>query len=226
MLFQSHSPANDRHLLNASLIKNNKSGYLREFKYELPFLIRKDMKMSSKENNRNNLKKVAYAGVLAALVFIGTELHIPTAIGHINLGDLVILVSSYILGPLAFFPAAIGSTLADLFAGYPQYAVATFIIKGVMGIVAGILLKRNAEGKTHLVRKLSVSVVTELIMIAGYFAFESLPFMYGVEAALGSVIPNGIQASAAVVGAVPLMYVKLFDKFQLSQQRKEVSDII
>ena len=85
--------------------------------------------MSIKENNnRNNLKKVAYAGVLAALVFIGTELHIPTAIGHINLGDLVILVSSYILGPLAFFPAAIGSTLADLLAGYPQYAVATFII--------------------------------------------------------------------------------------------------
>ena len=185
------------------------------------------MTMSSKENsNRNNLKKIAYAGVLAALVFIGTELHIPTAIGHINLGDLVILVSSYILGPLAFFPAAIGSTLADLLAGYPQYAVATFIIKGVMGLVAGILLKRNAEGKTHLVRKLSVSLVTELIMIAGYFAFESLPFMYGVEAALGSVIPNGIQASAAVVGAVPLMYVKLFDKFQLSQQRKEISDII
>ena len=69
-------------------------------------------------------------------------------------------------------------------------------------------------------------MVTELIMIAGYFAFESLPFMYGVEAALGSVIPNGIQASAAIVGAVPLMYVKLFDKYQLSQQRKEVSDII
>ena len=123
-------------------------------------------------------------------------------------------------------PAAIGSTLADLLAGYPQYAVATFIIKGVMGLVAGILLKRNAEGKTHLVRKISVSLVTELIMIAGYFAFESLPFMYGVEAALGSVIPNGIQASAAVVGAVPLMYVKFFDKYQLSQQRKAVSDII
>lgn len=172
--------------------------------------------MSSKNNN-NNLKKIAYSGVLAALVFVGTELHIPTAIGHINLGDLVILVSAYILGPLAFVPAAIGSTLADLLAGYPQYAVATFLIKGIMGLVAGLLLKRNAQGKISLVRKLSVSFITELIMIAGYFAFESLPFMYGVEAALGSVIPNGIQASAAIVGAVPLMYVKLFDKYQLSQ---------
>ena len=177
------------------------------------------------DKNRNNIKKIAYAGVFAALIFAGTELHIPTAIGHINLGDLVILVSAYILGPFAFIPAAIGSTLADLLAGYPQYAVATFIIKGVMGVVAGLLLKRNKEGKTSLGRKLSASFVAELIMIAGYFVFESLPFMYGVTAALGSVIPNGIQASAAIVGAVPLMYVKFFDKYQLSQQvavRKQV----
>ena len=177
--------------------------------------------MSNTEKNRNTLKKIAYAGVLASLVFAGTELHIPTAIGHINLGDLVILVSSYILGPFAFVPAAVGSTLADLLAGYPQYAVATFLIKGIMGLVAGLLLKRNSEGKVSLARKLSASFVTELIMIAGYFAFESLPFMYGVEAAAGSVIPNGIQASAAIVGAIPLMYVKLFDKYQLSQGAAE-----
>ena len=165
--------------------------------------------MSNTEKNRNTLKKIAYAGVLASLVFAGTELHIPTAIGHINLGDLVILVSSYILGPFAFVPAAVGSTLADL------------LIKGIMGLVAGLLLKRNSAGKVSLARKLSASFVTELIMIAGYFAFESLPFMYGVAAAAGSVIPNGIQASAAIVGAIPLMYVKLFDKYQLSQGAAE-----
>ena len=169
-------------------------------------------------NNKNKeyLKKTAYAGVLAALIFIGTEIHIPTAIGYINLGDLVILVSAYILGPFALVPAAIGSTLADILAGYPQYAVATFLIKGIMGLVAGILLKRNSEGKVSLARKLSASFVAEVIMVAGYFAFESLPFMYGVAAAAGSLIPNGIQASAAIVGAVPLMYIKLFDKYQLS----------
>jgi len=169
-------------------------------------------------NNKNKeyLKKTAYAGVLAALIFIGTEIHIPTAIGYINLGDLVILVSAYILGPFALVPAAIGSALADILAGYPQYAVATFLIKGIMGLVAGILLKRNSEGKVSLARKLSASFVAEVIMVAGYFAFESLPFMYGVAAAAGSLIPNGIQASAAIVGAVPLMYIKLFDKYQLS----------
>lgn len=176
--------------------------------------------MDNIKRNRNNLKKIAYAGVLTALVFVGTEIHIPTAIGHVNLGDMVILLSSYIMGPFAFIPAAIGSTLADLLAGYPQYAVATFLIKGIMGLAAGLMLKRNSSGKVSLPRKLSASFVTELIMIAGYFAFESLPFMYGVEAALGSVIPNGIQASAAIVGAVPLMYVKVFDRYQLPSQSR------
>ena len=174
--------------------------------------------MSINEKNKKNLRKIAYAGVLAALTFVGTELHIPTAIGHINLGDLVILVSAYILGPFAFIPAAIGSTLADLLAGYPQYAIATFLIKGIMGFVAGLLLKRDKDGKVSLGRKLSASFVAEVIMIAGYFAFESLPFMYGVAAALGSVIPNGIQASAAIVGAVPLMYLKPFAKVRTSIQ--------
>ena len=41
----------------------------------------------SNNKNKEYLKKIAYAGVLTALIFVGTELHIPTAIGHINLGD-------------------------------------------------------------------------------------------------------------------------------------------
>ena len=43
----------------------------------------------------------------------------------------------------------------------------------------------------------------------------SLPFMYGVEAALGSVVPNLIQAAAAIIGAIPLTYVKLFDRIRV-----------
>ena len=170
--------------------------------------------MSSKES-KIKLRRMAYAGVLAALVFAGTMLHIPTAIGHINLGDLVILVSSYILGPIALIPAAIGAALSDLISGYPQYVIPTFLIKGIMGLVAGLMMRRNSDGKVSLVRRLLAAVVAEAIMIAGYFAFESLPFMYGVAAAAGSLIPNLIQAGAAIIGAIPLTYVKLFDKIRV-----------
>ena len=52
-------------------------------------------------------------------------------------------------------------------------------------------------------------------MVAGYFGFESLPFMYGVTAALGSVVPNLIQAGAGIIISIPLTYVKLFDRIRV-----------
>lgn len=147
-------------------------------------------------NNVSSLRKMAYAGVLAAFVFIATQIRIPTAIGYINLGDGVILISSFLLGPLAFFPAAIGSALSDLIAGYAQYIIPTFIIKGLMGYVAGVSLRKL---KITLLKKIIIGIISEIIMIAGYFLFESLPFMYGWQAAAGSVFFNAIQGIAAVI---------------------------
>lgn len=161
------------------------------------------------DNSKHNLRIIAYSGVLAALVFTGTMIHVPTAIGHINLGDPVILISSYIMGPWGALPAAVGAALSDLISGYPQYVIPTFIIKGIMGLVAGLIMKTSGAGKVPLIRKISASLVAEAIMVAGYFAFESLPFMYGVTAAIGSIIPNLIQAGAAIIGAIPLTFVPL-----------------
>jgi uncharacterized membrane protein len=166
-------------------------------------------------DQRKHLRKIAFAGVFAAFIFLGTEIHVPTAIGHVNLGDLIILVSSYILGPFAAIPAAIGSALADLLAGYAQYVAPTFMIKGLMGLVAGLIMRRKPHDKVSLPRKLIAAVTAEAIMIAGYFAFESLPFMYGVTAAIGSLVPNLIQATAAVVGAIPLTYIKSFNNVKV-----------
>lgn len=166
----------------------------------------------SHDENRIKIRKLAYMGVLAALIFVGTMIHVPTAIGHVNLGDMVILVSSYLLGPIASIPAAIGSAAADIIAGYAPYALPTFLIKGVMGLVAGLIMKHSSENKVRLPRRIIAAIVAEIIMIAGYFAFESLPFMYGVAAAIGSVIPNLIQAGAALILAIPLTYVKVFDR--------------
>lgn len=166
-------------------------------------------------DQRKHLRKIAFAGVFAAFIFLGTEIHVPTAIGHVNLGDLIILVSSYILGPFAAIPAAIGSALADLLAGYAQYVAPTFMIKGLMGLVAGLIMRRKPHDKVSLPRKLIAAVTAEAIMIAGYFAFESLPFMYGVTAAIGSLVPNLIQAAAAIIGAIPLTYIRSFNNVRV-----------
>jgi len=160
-------------------------------------------------NNVTKLRKLAICGLMAAFVFVATQIRIPTAIGYINLGDGVILISSFILGPLAFFPAAIGSALSDLIAGYAQYIIPTFIIKGLMGLAAGAYLRKAT---VTVPQKILIGVIAEIIMVAGYFIFESLPFMYGVEAAAGSLFFNAIQGIAAVAIFVPVSSIPAIKK--------------
>ena len=163
------------------------------------------MSENEKAKSRSNLRIIALCGIFAALVFIGTELKIPTAIGYMNLGDGVILIASYFLGPAAFFPAAIGSALGDLIAGYPVYIAPTFVIKGLMGLIAALIMSVSHVKKTvGVLIRILAGIVAELIMVGGYFAFEI--FMYGREAALGSVAFNFIQAGVAIVIAIPLTY--------------------
>lgn len=154
-------------------------------------------------------KKIAAAGVIAALVFVATFfIRIPIPNGYLNLGDAVILISTLMLGPFAAIPAAIGAGLADLISGYSVYVIPTILIKGLMGFTAGKILSKE---KT-VSRKLIGFILAELIMVAGYFAFEALPFMYGVEAALVDVPLNAIQGAAAIVVALPASFAGPLNK--------------
>ena len=165
-------------------------------------------------DNKTRQRRLAYAGMLAAFVFAGTEIHVSTAIGYVNLGDAVILIAAYLLGPFAFFPAAIGSALGDLMAGYAKYIIPTFIIKGAMGAIAGAILLSKEGKQIPIARRIIAAVLAEIIMVGGYFAFEALPFMYGPAAAAGSLIPNLIQAAAAIAIAIPITYVSGFQRIK------------
>ena len=163
-------------------------------------------------NNVSKLRRIVISGVFAAFVFVATQIRIPTAIGYINLGDGVILIASFIIGPLAFFPAAIGSSLSDLIAGYAQYIIPTFLIKGLMGFVAGVLLRKS---EATVIKKILTGIIAEIIMVAGYFIFESLPFMYGWEAASGSLVFNMIQGIAAVIVFASISSIPSVKRFVL-----------
>jgi len=96
-------------------------------------------------------KKIVLASMLAALVFIATIIiRIPMpSIGYINLGDCFVLLCGWILGPIyGGLAAGLGSAIADLSAGYVSYAPVTFVIKGLMAVVAyylGVKLSKDKD---------------------------------------------------------------------------------
>ena len=153
----------------------------------------------------NKVNKTALAGLFAALTCVATLVvfPIPTMTnGYVNAGDALVILSAFLLGPVwGAAAAAVSSTLADIFLGYFIYAPATLIIKGLMALVAGTILRQFGK-KQLLLPSIIASIVAELIMISGYFSYEIL--LYGVAGAVGSLIGNSIQAVFAVVIAVVL----------------------
>jgi len=154
-------------------------------------------------NPKNKIKKLCFAALFAALTCLGTLISIPLPIGYFNLGDAMVLMGAFFLGPLWGAAAAgLGSALADIFLGFVIYAPATLVIKALVAIAAAMLYslaKRILKSeKLDFVKIFVCSIFAEVIMVGGYFIYESLVLGYGLGA-LASVLGNCMQA---LVGAV------------------------
>ncbi len=151
----------------------------------------------------NKTKKIVFSALLASLVCVATMvIKIPSPLsGYINLGDGVVLLCGWFLGPVyGFLAAAVGSALADLFYGYMVYVPATFVIKGAVALIACVLSKKT--------KKVIGAIAAEVVMVAGYYVFEG--FLYGFGASLVNIVPNIVQATAGII--VGLLLIGVFKK--------------
>jgi Predicted membrane protein len=142
---------------------------------------------------------------MAALIFICTAFfNIPLGFGYVHLGDGIIFAASSILGPIASFSAAVGSSLADLASGFNIYAPVTFFIKGIMCFIAAVLLKKF--GNKFTVRLL-IFILCEIFMSVCYMSFEV--FIYGTGAIITNLISSACQGTFGVIIGVILYPVTL-----------------
>ena len=154
-------------------------------------------------------QKMIYTALFAALACVATMvIHIPITItqGYINLGDCIVLLAGFMLGPVyGTIAAGIGSAFADILLSYAAYAPATFVIKALMALVAALIYRFPQKSTVRLVL---AGIVAELIMVFGYFGFECILYKYA-SAAL-AVPLNSIQALAGIIVASVL--IKIFSK--------------
>ena len=159
-----------------------------------------------------NTKKIVYSALFAALCCVATfVIRIPIAGGgYINAGDILVIASGWLLGPL-FGPlaAGIGSAVADIMAGFVLYSPATFIIKGVMALIVAVVSKNAAK----LGIKILTVVIAEIVMVGGYLLYEY--FLIGIgSAAFLNMVPNLIQAAVGGVVSV-VLWQMLYKKLNL-----------
>lgn len=157
------------------------------------------------------IKKIVVAALLAALTCISTMIiKIPSPLkGYINLGDCIVLVSGWLLTPSwGFLAAGLGSALADILSGYVIYAPATFLIKGLMALVAFYGFKLACNRCGNLPSRIISGIAAEILMILGYFVFEG--FLYGFVPSIVNIPPNAVQGVAGIAIGTALM--KVFEK--------------
>ncbi len=178
--------------------------------------------MENKGGVPQNTRRITVVAVMTALIFVITWLikfPVPgTGGAYLNFGDIVIYMCAYILGgPLTAIAAAVGSCFADLAVGAAVYALPTLVIKGVMGLIAGLIMRKRGFGFYLL-----GAVCAGAIMVGGYAAFEffafdqmymvaSLPFnfiQYGAAVAVAMIFYTVVENISKYFGFIPIPYKK------------------
>ena len=160
-------------------------------------------------------KKLVLAALLAALTCVATILiKVPSPLkGYLNLGDCVVLAAGWILSPAyGFLAAGLGSALADIFSGYVIYAPATFVIKGLMALVAYFGFRMLHKKIRSLPARILSGFTAEVLMVLGYFVFEG--FLYGFGPSVVNIPANGVQGAAGLILGITLM--KIFEKTKIT----------
>ena len=98
-----------------------------------------------------NAKQITLAALAMALVCVSTMMiQIPIPLGYMHLGNCCILLFgvffSKTIGTLA---GGVGSCMADLLSGYPQWILPTLIIKGIMGYAIAAISK-DKDGQVKM----------------------------------------------------------------------------
>lgn len=168
------------------------------------------------------LFQVGIVAAFAALAFVGTMLiriPIPVTGGYFNLGDTFVMAAALLYGPLVgALVGAIGPAAADAI-GFPQFILATAVVKGLEGLVMGMIVWSSRKERLWPILAIGVGIV---ILVSGYYIFEAviypamavaMPF-FGVtdaKAALAEIPPNllqGVLSGIVAYGIFRLLHRK------------------
>jgi len=155
----------------------------------------------SPRTTASNAMRLSITAIFTSLVFVATtifSIYVPQTRGFFNIGETMVFTTALLFGPfVGAFAGGVGSMLADLFLGYPQYAPATLVIKACEGAVVGVLNRKRLKFSSKLQWK--VFTVT-FGLIAGFLlgAIGSLYYSGSVELYIGFPPPENPTLSLFV----------------------------
>jgi uncharacterized membrane protein len=149
----------------------------------------------------------AFAVLIAVTAVFTYVIRIPIAPtrGYINFGDVAIFFTAFTFGPItALVSGGVGTAIADIIAGYGQWAPFSFLAHGLQGLVIGLiaLKMRSSRGRPSITGILLAAVAGTVVMGGIYFITGGI--MVGFPAAATEIPGNILQNVAGVAVGAPL----------------------
>lgn len=114
----------------------------------------------------------------------------------------MVMVAALTFGPVVGgIAGGLGSALADFLGGWYVWVPFTLVVKGIEGLLAGLIMRKGGEGRGSLWVVLAW-IVGGLEMVGGYFLVQV--YMYGFSAALVEAPFNFVQMAVGGVVGIPV----------------------
>lgn len=142
--------------------------------------------------------------LFTALTAVATaSLSVPVPMGgYVHFGDALVILSAFFLGPwYGAIAAGFGSALADVLLGYMVYAPGTLVIKALMAMTAGLLMKVVG---TSVKGRIACGISAEVVMVLGYWFYDAL-LMGSLLASASCILPNCLQGTFGVIASTVLV---------------------
>ena len=174
-----------------------------------------------KESKTLSTKRIAVAGLMAALTVVGSALRItlPLEIAgttSFHLGNIMCALSGILLGPwLGGLAAGLGSALYDIMNPlYISECWITFLMKGAYGLMAGLVVRKTGFSYAKSLIATAAGAVSYAVLYLAKSYFYSGLFLNGLtpDAALLTVIgklPATIFNAVIALVCAPILAVAI-----------------
>lgn len=162
--------------------------------------------------------RLCFIGLMAAIVFVLNYLRIPFMGTQLHMTNALCVLCGLLFGPGAgFLAAGLGSGLYDIVAGWGAECVITFVNKGVIALVAGLIAykagRRDSLTAADNARLIIGSVLGALAYVALYM-LKTLIFgllvdgltMDAVTVKLLSKLPGSLMNAVFAFIVAPILF--------------------
>ena len=148
----------------------------------------------NRKTQQNDTFRMCFIGLMAAIVFVVNYFRIPFMGTQLHMTNALCALCGLLFGPGAGFMAAgLGSGLYDIVAGWGAECIVTFVNKGAIALIAGVI------GYAHARREPLTTAARVRIVVGSALGALTYVALYLLKTLIFGLTVDGLTMDAVTV---------------------------